>query len=159
MNKHEFDVQLARNNGIFVKTSKRLVIKTFFTMKKIIHSPDAPAAVGPYSQAVEANGFVFISGQVPLMPGTGKLISSDIREQTRQVMDNIKQILKTAGCGFKNVVKCTCLLSNIEDFQAMNEVYADYFDENPPARAAFEVGALPLGAKVEIETIAVKPVE
>ncbi|MGC9344482.1 MAG: RidA family protein [Bacteroidales bacterium] len=125
-------------------------------MKSIISTPNAPAAVGPYSQAIEINGTLYISGQVPLEPQTGKMIEGGIKEQTEQVMKNIESILKAAGYGFNNVVKCTCLLSDIENFKAMNEVYAGYFPENPPARAAFAVKDLPLGAMVEIETIAVK---
>ncbi len=125
-------------------------------MKRIIETTNAPAAVGPYSQAVEANGTLYISGQVPLVPATGKMIEGGIKEQTEQVMKNIEAILTEAGYTFSDVVKSTCLLANIEDFKAMNEVYASYYKENPPARAAFAVKDLPLGALVEIETIAVK---
>lgn len=125
-------------------------------MKRIIETTNAPAAVGPYSQAVEANGTLYISGQVPLVPATGKMVEGGIKEQTEQVMKNIEAILTEAGYTFSDVVKSTCLLANIEDFKAMNEVYASYYKENPPARAAFAVKDLPLGALVEIETIAVK---
>jgi 2-iminobutanoate/2-iminopropanoate deaminase len=125
-------------------------------MKSVISTPNAPAAVGPYSQAIEINGTLYISGQVPLDPKTGKMVEGGIREQTEQVMKNIEAILAAAGYGFGNVVKCTCLLSDIANFKAMNEVYAGYYPENPPARAAFAVKDLPLGAMVEIETIAVK---
>jgi 2-iminobutanoate/2-iminopropanoate deaminase len=125
-------------------------------MKKIIHTSKAPAAIGPYSQAVEANGMLFISGQVPINPETGKVIESGITEQTEQVMQNISAILEEAGYSFADVIKSTCLLSDMANFAAMNEVYGKYYAENPPARAAFAVKELPLGVLVEIETIAVK---
>lgn len=124
-------------------------------MKRIIQTTKAPAAIGPYSQAVEVNGTLFISGQVPINPATGKIVEDDITAQTKQVMENIGAILKEAGYSYSNVVKSTCLLANIADFKAMNEVYSTYYTENPPARAAFAVKALPLGALIEIETIAV----
>lgn len=125
-------------------------------MKKVIKTEKAPAAVGPYSQAVETNGTLYISGQIALDPETGKMVEGGISEQTRQVMENIKAILDEAGYHFKDVVKSTCLLSDISNFAAMNEIYGQYYPENPPARAAFAVKDLPLGALVEIETIAVK---
>lgn len=125
-------------------------------MKSVINTQNAPAAVGPYSQAIEINGTLYISGQVPLDPKTGKIVKGGITEQTEQVMKNIEAILKAAGYSFSNVVKCTCLLSDIADFKPMNDVYASYYPDNPPARAAFAVKELPLGALVEIETIAVK---
>lgn len=125
-------------------------------MKTIIKTDKAPAAIGPYSQAVEANGIVFISGQIPIDPATGKLIEGDIVMQTHQVLKNIGAILDAAGLTFKDVVKSTCLLANIDDFKAMNEVYSQYYNENPPARAAYSVVKLPLGSLIEIETIAVK---
>jgi 2-iminobutanoate/2-iminopropanoate deaminase len=125
-------------------------------MKTIIYSENAPKAIGPYSQAVEANGLLFISGQVPIDPTTGKITEGGIREQTEQVMKNIGAILKAAGYGYGDVIKSTCLLSDIDNFAAMNEVYGTYYPENPPARAAYAVVRLPLGALVEIETIAAK---
>jgi len=125
-------------------------------MKKIIKSSDAPAAIGPYSQAVEAGGMLFISGQVAIDPATGKLVEGGIREQTEQVLKNIGAILNEAGYGFNDVVKSTCLLSDIADFGVMNEVYAGYYTQDYPARAAYAVRDLPLGALIEIETIAVK---
>ncbi len=125
-------------------------------MKKIIYTEKAPAAVGPYSQAVEVNGTLYISGQIPLNPETGKIVEGGITEQTEQVMKNIKAILDEAGYSFSDVVKSTCLLSDMANFAAMNEVYSKYYPENPPARAAFAVKELPLGVMVEIETIAVK---
>ncbi len=126
-------------------------------MKKIIHTSNAPTAIGPYSQAVEANGMLFISGQVAIDPQTGKVTGGSITEQTEQVMKNIGAILVKAGYDFSDVIKSTCLLSDMNNFAAMNTVYGKYYPENPPARAAFAVRELPLGVLVEIETIAVKP--
>ena len=125
-------------------------------MKKVVHTDHAPKAVGPYSQAIETNGTLYISGQVPIDPATGKFVEGGIKEQTEQVMKNIGAILKAAGYEYGDVVKSTCLLSDMDNFVPMNEVYAKYYTENPPARAAFGVVKLPLGALVEIETIAVK---
>lgn len=125
-------------------------------MKKIISTPNAPSAVGPYSQAVEIHGTLYISGQIPLIPGTSNIIEGGISEQTEQVMKNISAILDAAGYSFSDVVKSTCLLSDMADFKAMNEVYAKYYTKDMPARAAFAVKALPLGVMVEIETVAVK---
>ncbi len=125
-------------------------------MKKIIHTLKAPAAVGPYSQAVEANGLLFISGQIPIDPATGKIVDGGIDEQTEQVMKNISAILYEAGYTFSQVIKSTCLLSDMTNFKAMNEVYAKYYKTDQPARAAFAVKELPLGVMVEIETIAAK---
>jgi len=125
-------------------------------MKKIISTDKAPKAIGPYSQAVEANNTLYISGQIPINPTTGKLIEGDIKEQTEMVMKNIGAILEEAGFSYTDVVKSTCLLSDIKNFAAMNEVYAKYYPTDPPARAAYAVVSLPLGALIEIETIAVK---
>jgi len=125
-------------------------------MKQIIHSEKAPKAIGPYSQAVKAGNTLYISGQVPINPETGKVVEGSIREQTEQVMRNISAILEEAGYLFKDVVKSTCLLSDMSNFAAMNEVYGKYYPKNPPARAAFAVKELPLGVMIEIETIAVK---
>jgi 2-iminobutanoate/2-iminopropanoate deaminase len=125
-------------------------------MKRIINTPNAPAAIGPYSQAIEVNGTLYISGQVPIDPATSKVIDGGIKEQTEQVLKNIGAILKEAGYAYTDVVKSTCLLSDMANFKAMNEVYGRYYAENPPARAAFAVKELPLGVLVEIETIAVK---
>lgn len=127
-------------------------------MKKIINTPHAPKAVGPYSQAVECNGMFFISGQIPIDPAIGKIVEGGIKEQTEQVMKNIGVILKEAGYTYADVVKSTCLLNDMDNFAAMNEVYARYYPENPPARAAYGVVRLPLGALVEIETIAMRSV-
>ncbi len=125
-------------------------------MKKVIYTGKAPNAVGPYSQAIEKNGMLFISGQVPIDPATGKVVEGGIAEQTEQVMKNIEAILQEAGYTFGDVVKSTCLLSDMDNFKAMNEVYARYYPDNPPARAAYGVVKLPLGVLVEIETIAMK---
>ena len=125
-------------------------------MKKIVFTKNAPKAIGPYSQAVEANGMLFISGQVPIDPATGKLVEEDIRIQTEQVMKNIGAILKAAGYSYADVVKSTCLLSDMNNFAAMNEVYGKYYPSDSPARAAYGVVKLPLGALIEIETIAAK---
>jgi len=125
-------------------------------MKRIINTSKAPAAIGPYSQAVEVNGTLYISGQVPIDPATGKVVEGGIKEQTEQVMKNIEAILKAAGYSFADVVKSTCLLSDMSNFAAMNEIYGARYPENPPARAAFAVKELPLSVLVEIETIAVK---
>jgi 2-iminobutanoate/2-iminopropanoate deaminase len=125
-------------------------------MKKIINTSNAPAAIGPYSQAVEANGTLYISGQIPIDPAIAKVVEGGIIEQTTQVMKNIEAILTEAGYTFADVVKSTCLLSDMANFKAMNEVYGSYYKVNPPARAAFAVRELPLGVLVEIETVAVK---
>ena len=125
-------------------------------MKKIFSTSKAPAAIGPYSQAVEMGNTLYVSGQIPLNPETGKLVEGDIKVQTEQVFKNIAAILNEAGYTFDDVVKSTCLLSNMSDFKAMNEVYALYYTEKQPARAAFAVKDLPLGALIEIETIAMK---
>ncbi len=125
-------------------------------MKKIISTPHAPAAIGPYSQAIEANGTLYISGQIPIDPATGKIVEGGIKEQAEQVMKNIGAILEAAGYSFSDVVKSTCLLSDMANFAAMNEVYGSYYKTDPPARAAFAVKTLPLNVMVEIETIAVK---
>ncbi|MFO7863780.1 MAG: RidA family protein [Salinivirgaceae bacterium] len=124
-------------------------------MKKIIATDQAPAAIGPYSQATEANGMIFISGQLPINPENGQM-SENIREQTKQSLENTKAILKEAGLTLKDVVKVTVLLKNISDFGAMNEVYAEFFENEPPARAAYEVANLPKDALVEIESIAAR---
>jgi 2-iminobutanoate/2-iminopropanoate deaminase len=125
-------------------------------MKKIVSASKAPAAVGPYSQAVEMNGTLYISGQIPVNPDTGELVEGDITVQTEQVFRNISAILESAGYSFSDVVKSTCLLSDIGNFKAMNEVYGKYYKVDQPARASYAVKALPLGALVEIETIAIK---
>ncbi len=125
-------------------------------MKKIIRTDKAPKAIATYSQAVEFNGFLFISGQVAIDPATGKLVEGGIREQTEQVMMNTGAILEAAGYTYADVIKSTCLLADMGDYAAMNEVYGKFYPEQPPARAAFGVAKLPLGALVEVETIAAR---
>ena len=125
-------------------------------MKKALNTEKAPAAIGPYSQGIEANGMVFLSGQLPIDAATGAFPEGGIKEQTRQSLQNAKSILQSAGLDMKNVVKTTVLLSDINDFVAMNEVYSDFFEQPYPARSAFAVRDLPKGALVEIEMIAVK---
>ena len=124
-------------------------------MKKKIHTDRAPAAIGPYSQAIQAGNTIYISGQIPVDPATGNIDADDIAGQTKQSLENIKAILEAAGVGMSSVVKTTVLLADINDFGAMNEVYKTYFAEPFPARAAFQAANLPKDAKVEIEAIAV----
>lgn len=124
-------------------------------MKKVIATENAPKAVGPYSQAIEANGTLYVSGQIPVNPADGSVPES-IEDQTRQVLKNVGAILAEVGMGYGNVVKTTVLLNDIADFKAMNGVYAEFFTEDKPARACFQVAALPMGVKVEIEAVAVK---
>ena len=123
-------------------------------MRKAIRTDQAPKAVGPYSQAVQTDTLLFTSGQIALDPSSGKLVEGGIEEQTRQVMQNLKAVLKAGGSDFDQVVKATVFLADINDFAAFNTVYAQYFQAEPPARSAFQVAALPLGARVEIEMVA-----
>ena len=125
-------------------------------MNTPIHTPNAPAAIGPYTQAVQTGNMLFVSGQIPIDPATGEFAGTDIATQTNQSLTNIKNILAAAGYTMNDVVKTTVLLADIADFAAMNAVYAEYFTENKPARAAFAVKDLPRGALVEIEAIAAK---
>jgi len=125
-------------------------------MKRIIHTDNAPAAIGPYSQANQAGNTLYVSGQLPLDPATKAFSGDSIAEQTRQSLRNAKAILEEAGFAMTDVVKVTVLLDDMTDFAGMNEVYGEFFVSDYPARAAFEVAKLPLGAKVEIEMIAVK---
>ncbi len=125
-------------------------------MKKVISTNDAPLAIGPYSQAIKAGDFVYVSGQLPIDPETKQFATDEIVGQTNQSLKNLEAILKESGCSLDDVVKTTVLLSNIEDFKSMNEVYAKFFTNDCPARAAFEVAKLPLGALVEIEAVAYK---
>jgi 2-iminobutanoate/2-iminopropanoate deaminase len=124
-------------------------------MKKIISTNEAPAAVGPYSQAVRIGSTVYCAGQIPLDPKSGQIVSKDISEQTRRVLDNISAILKAEGLLFENIVKTTIFLTDLADFQTVNEIYASYFNQAPPARSTVQVAALPKGARIEIEAIAV----
>lgn len=121
-----------------------------------IHTDNAPAAIGPYSQAIEVNGFVFASGQIPLDPKTGTFVEGGIKEQTRQALTNASSILKAAGTDFAHVVKTTVYLDSMDDFTAMNEVYAEFFSHPFPARSAVAVKKLPKGALVEVEVLAAK---
>lgn len=123
---------------------------------KALHTTNAPAAIGPYSQAIEINGFVFASGQIPIDPSTGKFVEGGIKEQTRQALTNASHILKEAGTDMSHVVKTTVYLADMNDFAAMNEVYATFFKEPYPARSAVAVKDLPKGALVEVECIAAK---
>lgn len=126
-------------------------------MKQAVSTNDAPAAIGPYSQAIRVGNLVYTSGQIPMDPTTGQIVEGDIKVQTRQVLTNVKAILEAAGTSLANVVKTTVFLKNMADFGAMNEVYAEFFAEPFPARSAIEVAALPKDAPVEIETVAVIP--
>ncbi|MEO7723779.1 MAG: RidA family protein [Chthoniobacterales bacterium] len=123
-------------------------------MKRILSTKDAPAAIGPYSQGVQSGNFLFCAGQIPLDPKTGQMVTGDISEQTKRVLENIAGLLKAAHLSFDHVVKTTIFLSTMDDFQTVNEIYATYFRENPPARSTVAVSGLPKGAKVEIEVIA-----
>ena len=126
-------------------------------MKKIVSTANAPAAIGPYSQAIRAGQTVYVSGQLPIDPATGAFAGDGIQSQSRQSLTNIQAVLAQAGMTMADVVKTTVLLADIADFGGMNEVYAGFFAEPYPARAAFQVAALPKGAKVEIECVAVRP--
>ena len=125
-------------------------------MNTPIYTPNAPAAIGPYSQAVQAGNMVFVSGQIPIDPATGAFAGEDIATQTKQSLTNVKNILEAAGYSLNDVVKTTVLLADIADFAAMNAVYAEFFDQNKPARACFAVRDLPKAALVDIEAIACK---
>jgi 2-iminobutanoate/2-iminopropanoate deaminase len=123
-------------------------------MKKVINTDKAPKAVGPYSQAIRAGSFLFASGQIPLDPATGKLVDGGIQEQARRVMENLKAVLEAGGADFSKVVKSTVFLDDLKNFALFNEVYAEYFPAEQPARSTFQVAGLPLGARIEIEMIA-----
>src|SRR6266487_5642603 len=124
-------------------------------MKKIISTSEAPAAVGPYSQAIRIGNFVFCSGQIPLDPKTGEIVPGDVNAQTRRVMENIAAVLRAEELNFGNIIKTTIFLTNLADFQTVNELYGSYFNSDPPARSTVQVAALPTGAGIEIEVIAV----
>lgn len=123
-------------------------------MKQIISTNNAPKAIGPYSQGVRVGNLIFVSGQIPIDPNTGEFVEGGIAEQTERVLLNIKGVLSEVGVGFENVVKTTVFLADMNDFAAMNEVYAKFFSENPPARATVQAARLPRDSKVEIEVIA-----
>jgi 2-iminobutanoate/2-iminopropanoate deaminase len=124
--------------------------------KKVIMASGAPQAIGPYSQAIEAGGFVFVSGQIPLDPKTGIVVTADIRSQTKLVLENAKAILEAAGCSFPSVVRTTIYLKNMADFTAVNDVYYGYFPSDPPARSTVEVSRLPKDVALEMDFVAFK---
>ncbi len=123
-------------------------------IRKLVQTDKAPAAVGPYSQGTTTEGLLFTAGQLPLDPATGSMVEGGIQDQTRQVLKNLQAVLEAGGAGLDSVMKCTVFLQDMGEFAAMNEVYAEFFPENPPARSAVQVAALPLRAQVEIEAIA-----
>ncbi len=126
-------------------------------VRTIVATDGAPAAIGPYSQAIVANGFVFTAGQLPLDPETMKLVDGDITAQTERVMQNLAAVLKEAGSGFDRVVKTTCFLADLNDFAAFNAVYGRFLGNNPPPRSTVQVAKVPLGALVEVECVALAP--
>lgn len=128
-------------------------------MRGVIRTADAPKAIGPYSQAIRANGLLFTAGQVAIDPSTQQLIEGDITAQTERVLKNLSAILKASGCGLKDVLRCTVFLKDMNDFTAMNAVYGKYFDTTPPARSTVEVSRLPKDALVEIDVIALASVK
>lgn len=125
-------------------------------MKKVIHTPSAPAAIGPYSQAILVNGFLYTSGQIALNPDSGELVMENIQVECHQVMKNLKEVLAAAGMNFSNVIKTTIYLSSMSHYSDVNLVYAEYFDADPPAREAVQVAGLPKGVNVEISVVAVE---
>ncbi|KAM3286979.1 reactive Intermediate Deaminase A, chloroplastic [Capsicum chacoense] len=131
-----------------------LSISTDASIKEAVHTEKAPAALGPYSQAIKANNFVFVSGCLGLIPETGKFVSDSVEDQTEQVLKNMGEILKASGVNYSSVVKTTILLADLNDFKKVNEIYAKYFQAPAPARATYQVAALPMNAKIEVECIA-----
>jgi 2-iminobutanoate/2-iminopropanoate deaminase len=125
-------------------------------MREVVSTPDAPQAIGPYSQAIKANGFIFVSGQVAIDPATQQVIAGDVAAQTDRVLKNLKAIVTAAGSGLEKVVRCTVFLKNMGDFAAMNQVYGNYFNSAPPARSTVEVARLPKDVLVEIDVIALE---
>ena len=125
-------------------------------MRQTVATDDAPRAIGPYSQAIIAGDLVFLSGQIPTDPQTGEFVAGGVAEQTEQVLKNLTQVLRAAGCGLADVVKTTVFLADMQDFAAMNEVYGRFFETEPPARSTVQAAGLPRGARVEIDAIAVK---
>ncbi|WP_457577802.1 RidA family protein [Desulfomarina sp.] len=123
--------------------------------KKVIATDQAPSAIGPYSQAIATNNLLFISGQLPINPADGRLLEGNIAEKTRQILENIRAIAKEAGADLDNIVKTTIFLTDLADFQEVNEAYGDFFPEAPPARSTVQVAALPLGSNIEIESVLV----
>lgn len=127
------------------------------SQKKIVQSAGAPQAIGPYSQAVVQDGWIFLSGQIPLDPKTGQLVAGSIGDQTKRVLENLGAVLETVGCSYPQIVKTTVYLVDLADFSAMNEVYGKYFTSEAPARATVQVAALPKGARIEIDAVARVP--
>lgn len=125
-------------------------------MKQVIHTNEAPQAIGPYSQAIMAGNMLFVSGQIPVVPATGEVVSADVEAQTKQCLENLKAVLAAAGLTLEDVVKTTVFIKNMDDFGKINAVYGQYFQENCPARACVEVARLPKDVQVEMEAIAVK---
>ena len=125
-------------------------------MREVIHSDKAPKAIGPYSQAIKANGFIFCSGQIPIVPETGKILTGSITEQTEQVLQNLSNVLEAAGSSMKNVVKVTVFLRDMDDFVEMGQEYCKWFPDPPPARAAVQVARLPKDVGIEIQCIAIE---
>ena len=123
-------------------------------MKEVVFTPRGPKPIGPYSQAIKANGFLFVSGQVALDPQSGEMVGSEVRQQTERVLENLKAILEASGSSFKHVVKTTVYLKDMNDFPAMNEIYARYFTTTPPARSTVQAARLPKDALVEIDVVA-----
>ena len=126
-------------------------------MRNVIQTPEAPAAIGPYSQAIAIGNLLFTSGQIPLDPKTQAMVDGDIRAQTERVMENLAAVLAAGGCGFADVIKSTIFVVDLADFASVNEIYGKRFSSAPPARSTVQVAALPKGARVEIEMIALKP--
>lgn len=124
--------------------------------RQVVQSAKAPQAIGPYSQAIAAGNLVFTSGQIPLDPATQQMVAGDIRAQTERVMENLAAVLEAAGCGFADVVKATIFVADLADFAAVNEIYGKRFPSTPPARSTVQVAALPKGARVEIDLVAVR---
>jgi 2-iminobutanoate/2-iminopropanoate deaminase len=137
---------------LFAESEKEVEL----TVRQRVATDAAPRAIGPYSQAIEAGGFVFTSGQIPTDPKTGEFVAGGISEQTEQVLKNLSEVLKAAGCGLEDVVKTTVFLADMDDFAAMNETYGRYFVSDPPARSTVQAARLPRDARVEIDVIAVK---
>ncbi|XP_009591700.1 reactive Intermediate Deaminase A, chloroplastic [Nicotiana tomentosiformis] len=131
-----------------------LSTSTDASVKEVVHTDKAPAALGPYSQAIKANNFVFVSGVLGLVPETGKFVSDNVEDQTEQVLKNMGEILKASGVSYSAVVKTTILLADLKDFKKVNEIYAKYFQSPAPARATYQVAALPMDARIEVECIA-----
>ena len=124
------------------------------SVRQAVTSPDAPAAFGPYSQAIKAGPFVFVSGQIPLDPGSGQMVAGDVSVQTHRVMQNLHAVLEAAGCSLDNVVRSTIFLADLNDFSTVNEIYGGYFTAPAPARATVQVARLPRDARVEIDVVA-----